>query len=227
MASYEERFEKGEKRKRARNWEVDEIILLVQAKRNEWEKYESNNTRDRFESASDKWKKIVEYLQAQGLQERDTTQARMKWENIISDFKAIKDWNRRSGNAPFFSCRPSIVPQTITNTSSSKQQTEGLAGDREQGSTGKVKRNNNSISIAIVMSEMNTSIQSAMAEAETNQNLRYEHLMELEREKMTVEREDRNKLMATKQEDRNKLIKFKYNVQEGLVLQIYLLKFSG
>eukprot|EP01018_Ginkgo_biloba_P026607 Gb_15988 [translate_table: standard] len=158
----------------------------------------------------------------------------MKWENIISDFKAIKDWNRRSGNAPFFSLtreerknhnlplqfdsnvydlvdsfqgrRPSIVPQTITNTSSSKQQTEGLASDREQGSTRKVKRNNNSTSIAIVMSEMNTSIQSAMADAETNQNLRYEHLMELEREKMTVEHEDRNKLMATEQEDRNKLI---------------------
>eukprot|EP01018_Ginkgo_biloba_P013630 Gb_04564 [translate_table: standard] len=154
MASYEERFEKGEKRKRARNWEVEEIVLLVQAKRNEWEKYESSNTRDRFESSSDKWKKIVEYLQAQGVQERDITQARMKWENIISDFKAIKDWNRRSGNAPFFTLtreerknhnlplqfdsnvydlvdsfqgrRPSIVPQSITDTSSSKQQTEVL-----------------------------------------------------------------------------------------------------
>eukprot|EP01018_Ginkgo_biloba_P026847 Gb_21212 [translate_table: standard] len=141
MASYEERFEKGEKRKRARNWEVDEIILLVQAKRNEWDKYERKNIRDRFESASDKWKEIVKVLQV-----------------------------------------------------------------REQGLTGKVKRNNNSTSIAIVMSEMNTSIQSSMAEAETNQNLRYEHLIELEREKMTVEREDRNKLMATEQEDRNKLI---------------------
>eukprot|EP01018_Ginkgo_biloba_P038627 Gb_34851 [translate_table: standard] len=187
MASYEERFEKGKKRKRSRNWEVDEIILLIQAKRNEWENYESSNTRDRFESASDKWNEIVEHLQAQSVQERDTTQARMKWENIISR-------------------RPSIVPQTITDTSSSKQQTEGLAGDREQGLTGKVKLNKNSTSIVIVMSEMNTSIQSAMAEAETNQNLRYEHLMELEREKMTVECEDRNKLMATEQEERNKLI---------------------
>eukprot|EP01018_Ginkgo_biloba_P027388 Gb_35292 [translate_table: standard] len=136
MASYEKRFEKGEKQKRARNWEVDEIILLVQAKWNEWEKYESSNTRDRFESASDKWKKIVEYLQAQGVQERDTTQARMKWENIISDFKAIKDWNRRSGNAPFFIFK--VADLALFHKLLLKQQTKGLAGDREQGSIGKV-----------------------------------------------------------------------------------------
>jgi hypothetical protein len=88
-----------EKRSRARNWDVAEMLSLAHAKRAEWEKYEQVTVRERAEmSAQQKWDAIGQYMQEHGFPERDGRGCKVKWENLLSDFKGVKDWENRSGN---------------------------------------------------------------------------------------------------------------------------------
>ncbi|XP_024543464.1 trihelix transcription factor ASR3-like [Selaginella moellendorffii] len=93
-------FAAAEKRKRSRNWNIHEVLLLVQAKKDEWERTESSKS-SKFESAVDKWVKVVEFLRENGIMDRDLDQCRGKWDNLLSDFKTIKEWHRSVKATPY------------------------------------------------------------------------------------------------------------------------------
>lgn len=87
----------SEKRKRSRNWDHREMVLLVQAKKEEWESHENGRNSERFKSSSDKWQRVVQHLIANGISDRDIDQCRGKWDNLLSDYKLIKDWQKAEG----------------------------------------------------------------------------------------------------------------------------------
>eukprot|EP01018_Ginkgo_biloba_P032659 Gb_20121 [translate_table: standard] len=246
MASSDERMERGEKRKRSRNWEVNEIMHLVCAKKDEWERYDVSSFREKFESAVEKWNKVVEYLALQGIEDRDISQCKSKWDNLVSDFKEVKYWNRKGGHPSYFSMsrddrrhnnlplqfeskifelmetfqgrKPSLAPSHVMDSSSMRQQSdesesrEQFLIDREQCSSGKLRKKSSS-GMLTAMAEMSVSVQSTMQEVEERRNTRYEQMLLLERERLALDREYRNRSMAmerermaVEREDRNKLI---------------------
>ncbi|KAG6556171.1 hypothetical protein Mapa_002112 [Marchantia paleacea] len=89
------------KRRRSRNWDTWEVILLVQSKKSEWERSECSSGKDRFETSGDRWKKVEKFLKENKVVDRDAIACKNKWEAILSDYKSIKDWNRKPGNTVY------------------------------------------------------------------------------------------------------------------------------
>ncbi|KAL2634286.1 hypothetical protein R1flu_005765 [Riccia fluitans] len=90
-------------RKRSRNWEPWEILLLIQAKKSEFERYWGHPGRERLESSAQKYKKIVDYLRHNRVVDRDATACKNKWEALSGEYKIIKEWDRKPGNPPYSS----------------------------------------------------------------------------------------------------------------------------
>ncbi|BBN08334.1 protein MpTRIHELIX9 [Marchantia polymorpha subsp. ruderalis] len=89
------------KRRRSRNWDTWEVILLVQAKKYEWERSECSSGKDRVETSGERWKKVEKFLKENKVVDRDGIACKNKWEAILSDYKSIKDWNRKPGNTVY------------------------------------------------------------------------------------------------------------------------------
>ncbi|KAL3693898.1 hypothetical protein R1sor_007549 [Riccia sorocarpa] len=142
-------------RKRSRNWEPWEILLLIQAKKSEFERYWGHPGRERLESSAQKYKKVVDYLRQHRVVDRDGTACKNKWEALSGEYKIIKEWDRKPGNAPYSSlgfqerkqnnlptsfeteaqelmdsfqgCRPHVVPPSVVDSSVRQSVSAGVA----------------------------------------------------------------------------------------------------
>ncbi|KAL3685767.1 hypothetical protein R1sor_003789 [Riccia sorocarpa] len=93
-------------RKRARNWEPWEIHLLIQAKKEELERYEANPSRDRYsENSALRWSKIEEFIRSKDVN-RDSSACKNRWDATLAEYKLVKDWDPKPGNRPFQSLSP-------------------------------------------------------------------------------------------------------------------------
>ncbi|BBN05178.1 protein MpTRIHELIX14 [Marchantia polymorpha subsp. ruderalis] len=90
-------------RKRSRNWEAWEILLLIQAKKAEFERYWGHPGRERLENSAQKYKRIVDYMRQHRVMDRDATACKNKWEALSGEYKVIKEWDRKPGNPTYSS----------------------------------------------------------------------------------------------------------------------------
>lgn len=73
----------------------------MDARRVEDEKYREQGYRGRSVTASDKWQSVADFLVTQGVV-KTREQCRQKWENLMRDFKKIKDYRTPNGNNDYW-----------------------------------------------------------------------------------------------------------------------------
>ncbi|MCO5547834.1 hypothetical protein L7F22_001286 [Adiantum nelumboides] len=87
----------GKKRSRSAPWSVAEMLALIDAKRNERQQSMSYKTRGLKLPGAEKWKLVSRYLESKEM-ERSGSQCQDKWENMMKDYKAVRDWQQQHCN---------------------------------------------------------------------------------------------------------------------------------
>ncbi|EFJ20529.1 hypothetical protein SELMODRAFT_418229 [Selaginella moellendorffii] len=96
------------KRKRNRNWTHSEVLLLIEGKKMESEATIDTSgasclSRDKMViSSGEKWKRVVDHMKRNGIDDRDVAQCKGKWDNLLSDYKTIKGVLKKSGRPNYF-----------------------------------------------------------------------------------------------------------------------------
>ncbi|KAL2628530.1 hypothetical protein R1flu_013216 [Riccia fluitans] len=62
--------------------------------------------KERFDTAVERWKRVESFLKENKVVDRDAAACKNKWEAILSDYKSIKDWNRKPGNTVYSLLNP-------------------------------------------------------------------------------------------------------------------------
>ncbi|KAI5082305.1 hypothetical protein GOP47_0002048 [Adiantum capillus-veneris] len=88
----------GKKRSRSAPWSIAEMLALIDAKRNERQQSMSYKTRGLKLPGAEKWKLVSRYLESKEM-ERSGSQCQDKWENMMKDYKAVRDWQQQHCNA--------------------------------------------------------------------------------------------------------------------------------
>ncbi|KAL3678622.1 hypothetical protein R1sor_021578 [Riccia sorocarpa] len=77
-------------------------MALIEVKRAEHIELESQTGKGRCEKAKDKWGKVKRMMKARNI-DKELKQLKNKWTSLSAEFKAIRDWNAKSGNSQYFS----------------------------------------------------------------------------------------------------------------------------
>ncbi|XP_024519950.1 uncharacterized protein LOC112342410 [Selaginella moellendorffii] len=86
---------------RASRWLKDETITLVQAKRVYEQEVAEAASRGQIVNKEQKWKRISKKCEDAGVV-RDASQCRKRWQNIVRDYKRVKDWQNRNSRQSYW-----------------------------------------------------------------------------------------------------------------------------
>eukprot|EP00245_Coleochaete_scutata_P015155 TRINITY_DN6647_c0_g1_i1.p1 TRINITY_DN6647_c0_g1~~TRINITY_DN6647_c0_g1_i1.p1 ORF type:complete len:305 (-),score=82.31 TRINITY_DN6647_c0_g1_i1:950-1864(-) len=94
------------KRSRSQNWVLNETLWLVRGKKKEHEDRQYGNEAARSKTAQQKLEELQQFLAEHGF-ERTMDQIQNKWENIFSDYRSVKEWQRtKAGEQSYFTMQP-------------------------------------------------------------------------------------------------------------------------
>jgi hypothetical protein len=94
-------------KKPLREWTIQELLILIAAKRKEWDEViTGTSTQAKMKGRNHKWQTIAKYVKEMGVTDpiRDSTSCKKRWEKLQSDWKKIYDWEKTtpSGNPSWF-----------------------------------------------------------------------------------------------------------------------------
>lgn len=101
------------------SWENWMVTSLLEAKKSEWDEQESLVGRAQMLTSDAKWSKVQDYMRGKNVF-ADIHQLKYKWDNLLGQYKKIKDHQHKSGNPQF---------ETMTR---SERRAQGLAVEFSQ-----------------------------------------------------------------------------------------------
>lgn len=75
-------------------WKSSDLLVLIAAKKFEFERLSSYKSRDKTKSAGLRWKEVEGFCRLNGLN-RKAGQCRKRWEKLMTDFKKVYDYQKK------------------------------------------------------------------------------------------------------------------------------------
>jgi hypothetical protein len=84
-------------------WKSSDLLVLIAAKKAEFDRLSSYKTRDKSKSAGLRWKEVEGFCRRNGVN-RKAGQCRKRWEKLMTDFKKVYDYQKKipEGQAGYF-----------------------------------------------------------------------------------------------------------------------------
>ncbi|CAM6128474.1 unnamed protein product [Calypogeia fissa] len=79
------------KRSRSAPWTVTEMLTLIDAKKEEWERCQMYKLQGVKLPAAEKWRIVATHMEGKDMG-RSGSQCQDKWENMMKDYKAVREW---------------------------------------------------------------------------------------------------------------------------------------
>ncbi|KAH9539444.1 hypothetical protein CY35_15G057700 [Sphagnum magellanicum] len=81
----------NKKRSRSAPWSVSEMLTLIDAKKEERERCHSYKIQGVKLPAAEKWRIVATHMETKSM-ERSGSQCQDKWENMMKDYKVVREW---------------------------------------------------------------------------------------------------------------------------------------
>ncbi|KAG0567040.1 hypothetical protein M758_7G099800 [Ceratodon purpureus] len=88
----------NKKRSRSAPWTVSEMLTLIEAKKEERERCHAYKSQGVKLPAAEKWRVVATHMEAKEMG-RSGSQCQDKWENMMKDYKSVREWQFVGGGA--------------------------------------------------------------------------------------------------------------------------------